>query len=197
MKTRLSQFAVNATFISLFAISTVAMVGCSKPTDSTGTQPGPASTTVGTEIDDGILTTTVKAALLADPSVKSLDLKVETRKGEVLLSGFVDSPIQKERAAAVVSSVAGVKSVDNKLTLKGADVTVGTTVDDSIVTTRVKTALLADPYIKSLDIAAVTRKGEVQLSGFVDNQRQIDRAVMTARATEGVSGVINELRIKK
>lgn len=195
MKTRLGLFAMNTTFVSLLAISTVAMVGCSKPTDATGVQP--VSTTVGTEIDDGIVTTTVKAALLADPDVKSLDLKVETRKGEVLLSGFVDNLTQKERAAAVISSVAGVKSVDNKLTLKGAATTVGTKVDDSIVTTRVKTALLADPDIKSLDIAAVTRKGEVQLSGFVDNQRQIDRAVAVTRVTEGVSGVINELRVKK
>ncbi len=195
MKTRLGLFAMNTTFVSLLAISTVAMVGCSKPTDATGAQP--VSTTVGTEIDDGIVTTTVKAALLADPDVKSLDLKVETRKGEVLLSGFVDNLTQKERAAAVISSVAGVKSVDNKLTLKGAATTVGTKVDDSIVTTRVKTALLADPDIKSLDIAAVTRKGEVQLSGFVDNQRQIDRAVAVTRVTEGVSGVINELRVKK
>ncbi len=195
MKTRLGLFAMNTTFVSLLAISTVAMVGCSKPTDATGVQP--VSTTVGTEIDDGIVTTTVKAALLADPDVKSLDLKVETRKGEVLLSGFVDNLTQKERAAAVISSVAGVKSVDNKLTLKGTATTVGTKVDDSIVTTRVKTALLADPDIKSLDIAAVTRKGEVQLSGFVDNQRQIDRAVAVTRVTEGVSGVINELRVKK
>ena len=44
-------------------------------------------------------------------------------------------------------------------------------------THRVKAALLADSTIKSLDITVVTRKTEVKLSGFVNNQVQIDRAL--------------------
>ena len=75
--------------------------------------------------------------------------------------------------------------------------TVGTLVDDAVITTSVKTALLADPDIKSLDISVVTVKGEVQLSGFVNNQGQIDQAAQIARAIEGASGVKNELRIKQ
>jgi hyperosmotically inducible protein len=57
--------------------------------------------------------------------------------------------------------------------------------------------LVADASVKSLDIAVVTRKGEVQLSGFVDNQGQIDRAVQVARAVEGVHGVSNQMSLKK
>ena len=76
-------------------------------------------------------------------------------------------------------------------------ITVGTVIDDSVVTTRVKSALLANPEVKSFDIAVVTRKGEVQLSGFVDNQSQIDRAVEVARGNEGVVSVINQMSIKK
>lgn len=75
--------------------------------------------------------------------------------------------------------------------------TVGTKIDDSVVTTRVKSALLTDPNIKSLDIAVVTRKGEVQLSGFVDNQTQIDRAIEITRGVEGVESVINKMSIKQ
>ena len=75
--------------------------------------------------------------------------------------------------------------------------TVGTKIDDSVVTTRVKSALLADPSVKSFDIAAVTRKGEVQLSGFVDNQIQIDRAIEIVRGIEGVQSVINKMSIKQ
>ena len=60
-----------------------------------------------------------------------------------------------------------------------------------------KSALLADPSIKSFDIAVVTRKGEVQLSGFVDNQTQIDLAVALAGKVEGGARVGNEMSVKK
>jgi len=75
--------------------------------------------------------------------------------------------------------------------------TVGTKIDDSVVTTRVKSALLSDPSIKSFDIAVVTRKNEVMLSGFVDNQTQIDRAIEITRGVEGVESVINKMSIKQ
>lgn len=168
---------------------------CSKATDNSGDTP--AGTTLGTEIDDGVLTTRVKSALLDDASVKSFDLKVETRKGEVMLSGFVDNWSQVERAISVTRSVSGVKSVDNKVSFKGAATSIGNKVDDAVITTKVKAALLADPSIKSLDIAIVTRQGGVQLSGFVNNQTQIDRAIEVARAIDGVSNINNEMSIKK
>ena len=75
--------------------------------------------------------------------------------------------------------------------------TVGMEIDDTVVTTRVKTALLADPEVKSSEIAVVTRKGEVQLSGFVATQAQIDHAVGVARGVEGVQAVLNQIAIQK
>lgn len=192
MKTNLGLFVLGTT---LAGVLTVFVSGCSKPSDSTGTPP--PSTTVGTEIDDSVVTTRVKSALLADPDVKSFDFKVETRKGEVQLSGFVDNQSQIDRATTITRGVAGVSSIDNKLSLKGAATTVGNKVDDGIITTKVKTALLADANVKSFDITVVTRKDEVQLSGFVDNQSQMDRAIEVARGIEGVRNVRNEMSIKK
>lgn len=157
----------------------------------------PAKTTVGTEIDDTVVTTKVKSALLADPEIKSFDLKVETRKGAVQLSGFVDSPTQIERAVSVTRSVAGVSSVENNVSVKEGSTTVGNKVDDGIITSKVKSALLADPNVKSFDIAVATSKGTVQLSGYVDNQAQIDEALAIARKVEGVTQVGNEMSIKK
>lgn len=181
--------------MALAATMTLAVVGCSKTDESKGLPP--PSTTVGTEIDDSVITTTVKSALLADPDVKSFDLKVETRKGEVQLSGFVDNQAQIDRATTIAQNVSGTKSVQNRVSLKGSVTSVGIKVDDSIVTTRVKTALLSDADVKSLDIAVVTRNGEVQLSSFVDSQVQIDRANRLVEGVDGVSKVINELSIKK
>lgn len=192
MKSSTRSLVLNSTLAGLLVIFAA---GCNKPADTSGT--APPTTTVGMEIDDSVLTASVKSALLADPDVKSVDFKVETRKGEVLLSGFVDSQAQIDRANAVAKGVSGVKNVLNNATIKESTITVGNTVDDGVVTSRVKTALLGDESTKSRDIAIVTRKGEVQLSGFVDNQQQIDRAIEITRGIEGVSGVNNEMSIKK
>jgi hyperosmotically inducible protein len=139
----------------------------------------------------------VKSALLADADVKSSDIKVETRKGEVQLSGFVDSQNQMDRAVTIAKGVAGVKNVDNKMSLKTTSTTMGDKIDDGVITTKVKAALLGDSTVKSSDIGVVTRDGEVQLSGFVDNQSQIDRATEVAKGVEGVKKVINEMSVKK
>lgn len=192
MKNRTGSLVLNSTLAGLMAFM---IIGCDKPTQPTGAIP--PSTSVGTEIDDTVITAAIKTALLANPEVKSLDLQVETRKGEVQLSGFVENQTQIDRATAVAKNVSGVKNIQNKMTLKGSPVSVGNTVDDSIVTTRVKSALLNDASIKSLDIAVVTRKGEVQLSGFVDNHQQIDRAIALTRSIEGVVTVNNEMSVKK
>jgi hyperosmotically inducible protein len=86
--------------------------------------------------------------------------------------------------------------VDNKVSLKGGSTTVGTKIDDGLITTRVKAALLADASVSSADIAVVTRNGEVQLSGFVNNQGQIDRVMALAKGTGGVTSVTNETKLK-
>ena len=181
--------------VTLAGAMSVLIAGCGNRQDDLPTPP--ASTTVGTEIDDTVVTTKVKSALLADPDIKSFDLKVETRKGAVQLSGFVDNQAQIDRAITATRGVKGVKSVQNSISLKGGSATVGNAVDDGIITTKVKSALLADPNVKSLDIAVVTRKGEVQLSGFVNSQDQIDQAIAIAHKVDGVTSVGNEMSIKK
>jgi len=152
---------------------------------------------MGTQVDDAVITSAVKSALLGDSLIKSFDLQVETRKGVVQLSGFVDNQTQIDQAMALTKGVSGVVSVENGVTLKDSPSTVGTKMDDAAVTGRVKTALLADADIRSFDISVVTFKGEVQLTGFVNNQSQIDQASRIARAAEGASSVKNELMIKQ
>lgn len=185
----------NKLFVLILSLAGALLIsGCGKKEE--GPKPE-AKTTVGTQIDDSTITTKVKSALLADPDIKSFDIKVETNKGVVQLSGFVDSQARVDRAVAIAKGVEGVKSVENRLSVKAASPTVGETVDDAVVTTKVKAALLADPVVKSGDIGVVTREGEVQLSGFVDTQEQIDRATEVAKSAQGVKMVRNELSIKK
>jgi len=158
--------------------------------------PAPAAS-VGTVVDDSVLSAKLKSALIVDPTVKGIDVKVETRKGEVQLSGFVDDQSQIDRAMTIARNMEGVRSVDNKMTLKSGTASVGNVIDDGLVTARVKTALLADPRVKSIDIGVVTRKGEVQLSGFVDTQAQIEQAVSIARGVNGAQAIDNKMSVKK
>ncbi|MFZ3159441.1 MAG: BON domain-containing protein [Rhodoferax sp.] len=178
----------------LAGVMTFYLAGCSK-VEEPARAPA-ANTTLGTEIDDSLLTTRVKAALLDNIDIKSFDLKVETRKGDVMLSGFVDNQAQIDHALAIARAVPGVVTVSNSVNLKGAPTTIGTKIDDTVITAQVKAALMADDSIKSADIAAVTRDGIVQLSGFVNNQPQIDRALAVAGSIKGVIRINNEMRIK-
>lgn len=192
MKTRIENLVLATALAGVLAITVVA---CGKAVDSAA--PPPPRTSVGTDIDDSVVTSSVKAALLADADIKSFDFKVETRKGEVLLSGFVDNQSQLDRATSAAHAVSGVKSVQNNVILKVAPTTIGNKLDAGIITSKVKAALLGDARVKSFDIAVVTRKDEVLLTGFVDNREQMDRAIEIARSIEGVHSVSNEMSIKK
>src|SRR5436190_19351683 len=65
----------------------------------------------------------------------------------------------------------------------------GEVIDDVTLTAKVKAALLESPDIKGLDVKVQTEKGIVQLSGFVANQSQIDKAVEVAKGVNGVKEV--------
>ena len=72
----------------------------------------------------------------------------------------------------------------------------GEYVDDSVITTKVKSLLAADDFLKSFEIGVETRKGVVQLSGFVDSQKAVNKAVEITRSVGGVRSVKNSLIVK-
>lgn len=84
-------------------------MGCASTSKHEGT---------GEYVDDSVITTKVKAAVMNEPSLKSAEINVETFKGVVQLSGFVRSQADINKAVEVARSVSGVKSVKNAMTLK-------------------------------------------------------------------------------
>ena len=72
----------------------------------------------------------------------------------------------------------------------------GEYVDDSVITTKVKTLLAADDFLKSFQIGVETYKGTVQLSGFVNSQKAVDKAIEITRSVQGVKSVKNDLIVK-
>jgi len=97
-------------FISFFFIMALASaLGCA----STSTQEG-----TGEYVDDTVITTKVKAAIFNEPTLKSAEINVETFKGIVQLSGFVNSIADQRKAIELARSVSGVKSVKDDMRLK-------------------------------------------------------------------------------
>ena len=78
----------------------------------------PTRESSGQYVDDSVITSKVKAAILDDSSLKVFQISVETFKGVVQLSGFVDSAKTATYAGVVAGRVAGVKSVKNSLVVK-------------------------------------------------------------------------------
>ena len=72
----------------------------------------------------------------------------------------------------------------------------GQFVDDSTITAKVKAAIFDEDSLKSLQITVVTFKGTVQLSGFVDSTKSVNKAGQVARNVEGVKSVKNDLVVK-
>jgi osmotically-inducible protein OsmY len=72
----------------------------------------------------------------------------------------------------------------------------GEYMDDSVITSKVKSMLAADDFLKSFQIGVETYKGVVQLSGFVNTQKAVDKAVEIARSVKGVEAVENDLIVK-
>jgi osmotically-inducible protein OsmY len=84
-------------------------LGCASTAQKEGT---------GEYFDDTVVTAKVKAAILEEPTLKSAEINVETFKGVVQMSGFVNSREDIATAAAVARKVPGVTSVKNDMRLK-------------------------------------------------------------------------------
>ena len=92
-----------------FAMVLASILGCASTPQREGT---------GEYVDDSVITTKVKAAIFREPTLKVFQVNVETYKGRVQLSGFVNSQDNITRATEVASSVLGVTSITNDIRLR-------------------------------------------------------------------------------
>lgn len=103
----MKNFKIVTTLISALLLASV--VGCAAT---------PSQESTGQYVDDTVITTSVKHAILNEPTLKVNEINVETFKGVVQLSGFVRSADNIDTAIRVARSVNGVKSVKNDMRLK-------------------------------------------------------------------------------
>jgi osmotically-inducible protein OsmY len=92
-------------------------------------------------------------------------------------------------AASLVATMAGCASTTTK---EGT----GEYVDDAVITAKVKASIFNEPTLKASEINVETFKGDVQLSGFVAQPQDAQKAVGIARGVKGVVSVKNDVRVK-
>jgi osmotically-inducible protein OsmY len=108
MNLSLSPLSRRLALLSLLAAAST-LGACAATRTSEGT---------GEYVDDTVITTKVKALVLNEPMLKSMEISVETFKGRVQLSGFVSNRAAMDKAVELARSVKGVGSVANDMRMK-------------------------------------------------------------------------------
>jgi hyperosmotically inducible protein len=90
-------------------LGSASMAGCTS---------SPTKQSAGEVVDDGVVTAKIKAKLIDDPTTKAHQINVDTFKGTVQLSGFVDSTEARTRAGQLARDTDGVKDVKNSLQIR-------------------------------------------------------------------------------
>ncbi|MGD8929417.1 MAG: BON domain-containing protein [Lysobacterales bacterium] len=131
----------------------------------------------------------------------TIDTRVDD--GVVILSGKVESQIDKDLAGQIARGTEGVKEVRNELEVvpgsrdAGKDSRdFGDYVADATLTARVKYALIANDTTKGLSIDVDTAKGRVTLKGDVDSDEEKQLAGRIAQNVSGVEAVDNQLKVQ-
>jgi hyperosmotically inducible periplasmic protein len=174
---------------------------------------GVAALTVACAQTDAGITTNVKSKMAVDDTVKAHEINVDTKNGVVTLTGDVDSPIAKERAVQIAKGTDGVREVVDNMTVTESAPTGGLYDRDQVdrgtgtegrdepitgdagITSAVKAKLLADTTVSGLRIDVDTENGVVTLTGNVKSKAEAERAMMIARNTDGVTRVVNHLKV--
>ncbi len=102
-------------FIRILVVLLVASFGAMQIQGCTATD---TRRSAGETMDDGALTAKVKTALLQDKDVSGLAVNVNSYRGVVQLTGFVDDDSQRSKAESIAKEVSGVESVKNDLQIK-------------------------------------------------------------------------------
>jgi hyperosmotically inducible protein len=185
--TQAKKFGAAAGLLASMLV-TLALTGCAS---------SPSQRSTGQVVDDSVVTTRVKTALIGNDETKARQIDVETYRGAVQLNGFVDTEASRTAAVATARSIEGVQSVKDNLQIRAADRSAGQVVDDTLISTKVKTALIADSRTKGYQIEVATNDGIVELGGFVDSAEAKQAAADLASKVEGVNSVRNRLQLRQ
>ena len=145
-----------------------------------------------------------ETVLLMNTNLNNFDINTDVKNGKVVLTGKVESDLDKELAEELVLSLDGVTDVDNKLTVvKNVDTknkkmksdSTESDLTDAKITTVITTRFLFNSEVGGTDIDVDTDKGVVTLNGTVGSDAEKQLAVKIAKNAEDVRDVVDNLNI--
>lgn len=149
---------------------------------------------VGQHFDDVTIASKIDALLIAEKDMPSRWVSVEVIENVVWLTGYLPSQNHIDRAVYICRSVEGVRDVKSQLNLGSPSTK--SLFSDSWITTKIKSAFLEDEIVSGFSIHVETVDGKVYLQGIVDQSEQRYRAKEIAQSTDGVTGVVDLLRVR-
>ena len=152
-----------------------------------------------------------EATLLFNGNLDSFDINTDVEDGKVILTGKVETSVDKKLAEELIANIEGVTSVDNRLTVVKTQMDtdmdevkddVKNSVDkgmssltDAKIATVIKTRLLLDGDISGFDIDVNVTNGDVVLNGQVETDAMRDLAVEIAKNASDVKSVEENLKV--
>ena len=141
-----------------------------------------------------------ETTLLLNTNLNSFDIITDVKDAKVILTGQVDSSVDKALAGELIKSLDGVKEVDNQLVVineKDDTSDVVATLTDSKVATVVKTRLLFSADVSGTQINVDVAGGVVTLTGEVSSDAERQLALKIAENTDDVKKVVDEIKVVK
>jgi len=148
---------------------------------------------VGTIMDDSILSTKIKTKMIGDEFVKARNIDVDVLNGVVYLIGVVESSSQKRMAAGIAQGVEGVRHVENQLLV--GKTTIGQDLNDTMLTSKIRAKLLQDPDIRSTNIDVDTNNNVITLTGILKTDKERNRVLYVVQKVAGNRQIVNNLSV--
>ena len=148
---------------------------------------------IGTLMDDSVISTTIKTKMISDEFVKARHIDVDVLNGVVYLIGVVESSYQRRMAADIARGVDGVRRVENQLLV--GKTTLGQVLDDTVLTSKIRTELLKDPDIRSTNIDVDTNNNIITLTGIVKSQKEKEKTLYIVQKVAGNRQVVDNLTV--
>jgi hyperosmotically inducible protein len=155
---------------------------------------GDAPTSTTEAMTDMWITSAAKVRLIADGETPATDINVDTRNGIVTLFGMVPTDGAKRAAGADAKKVSGVKSVRNELQVVPASAKQAVNDKDEDIKTHVSQRL-GETVTDGSSVGVEVKNGVVRLTGKVKGQNDRLSALTTARSTQGVRSVVDDLQV--
>ena len=207
---RMSLFTALALplFVAATASASFAQAGATQPAHGATHEAKETAKKSGNAVTDGWLTLKVHSQFILEDTLENSDIDVDTKNGVVTLNGTVASAAGKTRAVAIAKATDGVTKVTDNLKVVASDKsaatrdatkntvgTAGKSMTDGWIKSKIAAQYVTEDSLDNSDIDIDVTRGAVVLKGAVRTAAAKERAAAIAKATDGVTGVTNNLKV--